>query len=65
MAQSDHAGLDDACEPKAGVRPKLHEPNIKHLYQGKDARTYFSAFPQLFPAPPDEWSAPRRAAGLR
>jgi hypothetical protein len=40
-------------------------PNIKRLYQGADDRTYFSEFPELFPAPADEWSAPRPATGLR
>ena len=42
-----------------------NKPNIKHLYQGKDDRTYFSEFPQLFPAAPNEWSPPRATAGFR
>jgi hypothetical protein len=41
------------------------KPNIKRLYQGADDRTYFAEFPELFPAPVNEWSAPRPAAGFR
>jgi len=57
----------DAKPQSPGTPAPRHgtEPNIKHLYQGKDDRTYFSEYPQLFPAPPNEWSAPRTAAGFR
>jgi quercetin dioxygenase-like cupin family protein len=41
------------------------QSNIKRLYQGADDRTYFSEFPELFPALPNEWSEQRHAAGFR
>jgi hypothetical protein len=62
----DWPGPNATPQSPGTLTPRLgNEPNIKHLYQGKDDRTYFSGFPQLFPAPPNEWSAPRPAAGFR
>jgi hypothetical protein len=64
--EPDWPGPDATLQEPGTLTPRRgNEPNIKHLYQGKDDRTYFSEFPQLFPAPPNEWSAPRVAAGFR
>jgi hypothetical protein len=63
---ADWPGTDAKLQDPGTLTPRrTNEPNIKHLYQGKDDRTYFSEFPQLFPAPPNEWSAPRVTAGFR
>jgi hypothetical protein len=63
---ADWPGPDAKLQDSGTLTPRRgNEPNIKHLYQGKDDRTYFSEYPQLFPAPPNEWSAPRVTAGFR
>jgi quercetin dioxygenase-like cupin family protein len=51
--------------PGTATPRKAAKPNIKRLYQGEDDRTYFSEFPELFAAPPNEWSAPCAATGFR
>ena len=62
----DWPGPDATLQVPGTLTPRRgNEPSIKHLYQGKDDRTYFSEFPQLFPAPPNEWSAPRVTTGFR
>jgi hypothetical protein len=63
---ADWPGPDAQLQVPGTLNPRRgNEPNIKHLYQGKDDRTYFADFPQLFPAPPNEWSAPRVPTGFR
>ncbi len=66
-AAADWPGPDAKPQSPGTLIPRRgNEPNIKHLYQGKDDRTYFSEFPELFPAPTNEWSAPRvTPAGFR
>jgi hypothetical protein len=62
----DWPGPDAKLQVPGTLTPrKGGEPKIKRLYQGADDRTYFSEFPELFPAPPNEWSAPRSATGFR
>lgn len=62
----DWPGSDATLQLPGTLTPrKGGEPNVKRLYQGADDRTYFSEFPELFPAPANEWSAPRPAAGFR
>jgi hypothetical protein len=39
--------------------------NIKRVYKGDDDLAYHRELPELFSAPPNEWSAPRPVAGLR
>jgi hypothetical protein len=63
---ADWPGPDAKPQIPGTLNPRRgNEPNIKLLYQGKDERTYFSEFPQLFPAPPNEWSVPRVVTGFR
>jgi hypothetical protein len=63
---ADWPGPDAKPQSPGTLTPRRgNEPKIKHLYQGKDDRTYFSAYPQLFPAPPNEWSVPRTPVGFR
>jgi len=38
---------------------------IKRVYKGDDDLAYHREFPELFSAPPNEWSTPRPVAGLR
>ncbi len=35
-------------------------PNVKRLYTGRDGRSHFAGFPELFSGPPDRWTAPVR-----
>jgi hypothetical protein len=63
---ADWPGPDAALQVSGTLTPrKAAKLNIKRLYQGEDDRTYFSEFPELFPAPVNEWSAPRTATGFR
>jgi hypothetical protein len=63
---ADWPGADAKPQSPGTSNPRRgNEPNVKHLYQGKDDRTYFSAYPQLFPSAPNEWSGPRTVAGFR
>jgi hypothetical protein len=41
------------------------EVKIKRVYKGDDDLAYQCEFPELFSAPPNEWSSPRPVAGLR
>jgi hypothetical protein len=62
----DWPGPNATLQAPGTLTPRpTNEPNIKHLYHGEDDRTYFSEFPQLFPAPPNEWSVPRVTSGFR
>ena len=63
---ADWPGPDATIQVPGTLTPRRRaEANIKRLYQGADDRTYFSEFPELFPASPNEWSAPRAVAGFR
>jgi hypothetical protein len=63
---ADWPGPDATIQVPGTLTPRPGtEANIKRLYQGADDRTYFSEFPELFPAPANEWSAPRAVAGFR
>jgi hypothetical protein len=63
---ADWPGPDAKLQVPGTLTPRRGgKPNIKRLYQGADDRTYFSEFPELFPAPPNEWSAPRATSGFR
>ena len=63
---ADWPGPDAKIQVPGTLTPRPGaEANIKRLYQGADDRTYFSEFPELFPAAPNEWSAPRAVAGFR
>lgn len=61
----DWPGPDAKLQVPGTLTPRPGKPNIKRVYQGADERAYFSEFPELFPAPPGQWSAPRAAAGFR
>ena len=59
-------GPDATLQVAGTLTPRpAPEANIKRLYQGADDRTYFSEFPELFPAAANEWSAPRAVSGFR
>lgn len=63
---ADWPGPDAKPQVPGTLTPQRGDkPNIKRLYQGADDRTYFSEFPELFPAPANEWSAPRATTGFR
>jgi quercetin dioxygenase-like cupin family protein len=63
---ADWPGPDAKLQDPGTLTPRRGEkPNIKRLYNGKDDRTYFSEFTELFPAPANEWSAPRATTGFR
>jgi hypothetical protein len=40
-------------------------PNVKRLYTGRDGRSHFARFPELFSAPPDRWTTPVPVKGFR
>jgi hypothetical protein len=63
---ADWPGPDATLQVPGTLTPRRSaDANIKRLYQGADDRTYFSEFPELFPASPNEWSAPRAVSGFR
>ena len=63
---ADWPGPDATLQVPGTLTPRRRaDANIKRLYQGADDRTYFSEFPELFPASPNEWSAPRAVSGFR
>ena len=63
---ADWPGPDAKLQAPGTVRPRdAGKVNIKRVYKGKDDLAYFSEFPELFPAPVNQWSAPRAAVGFR
>ena len=62
----DWPGADAQVQPPGTINPR--EPgkvNIKRVIQKADNLSYYREFPELFAAPPNEWSAPRPVAGYR
>ena len=51
--------------PGTPTQRKTGEVTIKRLDTGKDDRSYYKDFSDLFSGPPNEWSAPRPVDGLR
>lgn len=40
-------------------------PNVKRLFTGRDGKSHFTRFPELFASVPDRWSAPVPVGGFR
>jgi uncharacterized cupin superfamily protein len=63
---ADWPGPDAKLQSAGTLTPRRgKEPNFTHLYQGKDDRSYMTRYPQLFPAPPNEWSVAHKPVGFR
>ena len=59
-------GPDAKILPPGTIVPRTtKEPKILRMYQGDDNLSYFSPMPEMFPAPLNQWSAPRPLTGFR
>ena len=62
----DWPGPDAKIQDRGTLTPReAGEVKIKRIYRGADDLAYYSEFPELFSAPPNEWSASRPVTGLR
>ena len=63
---ADWPGPEAKLQTPTMVLPRLTlEPKIMRMYQGADDQSYLSQCPELFPAPANQWSAPRPVVGFR
>jgi hypothetical protein len=64
--QADWPGLEAKVQgPGTLTLREADGVKIKRIYKGDDDLAYTRELPELFSAPPNEWSAPRPGAGLR
>ena len=63
---ADWPGPEAKIQAPTTLLPRsTKEPKIIRMYQGADDQSYLSQLPELFPAPANQWSAPRPVVGFR